>query len=803
MTRHRQLVLAIASLVLAGSSPVAFARPAGAGPSTRSIGGSVAAAAVAPPRHRRPPPPPPVTGPAIAVSPASDHRTVFWRAPGGGIEEAFYTTSWHGPAASGWHSASPPSVATDDAGEQYVFWSGPHGHIYEEFHTRHWHRPQDLTAAYHWGHAGSTASTPAVAVNPVDGNQYVFWRTSTGQIEEAWFSGRWHHPVSRGWRAASAPSATVNGAGHEYVTWLGANGHIVEAAYTGRWGAPYDLTRGLHWGRSGTSASPPAIAVNPTSDEQYLFWRGSDGRIYDAWSGGAWHGPSTQGWRSDDAPSIAVNAAGDQHVVWGAAGQIWEAWYQDSWTPAVARWHASPGRGQYVEAVQTTANLAQHMSPVSDLQFGTERPGRVPVITIHDRMRYQRVTGVGAAMTDTSAWLLGEQVSPAERSALMSDLFTTRGIRLAFTLVPMGGTDFTVSGQPYSYDDLPANQTDPALQSFSVAHDQVYVLPVLRQMLAVAPHEETFAVPWSPPGWMKANDALNDLHHRGTLLPGDYGPLAGYFVRFLQDYAQQGVPISSIAPENEPRAASAFPALNFPEPSEAQWLTANLKPALAAAGLHPLVYGSNTSWGSDTYARALAATAPTSGLNGIAWHCYSGVPTVMSGVHYASPALDQLVTECAPNLSSFPVPEVVIGSMRNWASAVTLWNVALDPSNGPVQAPNTGCHGCRGLLVINEHTHQVDFNLSYYQLGQVGSFVEPGAQRINSNHFVTYAVTPGSSTGVTPGLDDLAVLNPDGSHVLVAYNNSTATIHFAVSWGGRSFSYALPPAATVTFRWNG
>jgi O-glycosyl hydrolase len=794
--RHRQLVLAIAVLVLAGRAPGALGQPASVGPVVAT------AATAAKPTARGAPTPPSAPAAAIAVSPGSDHRAVFWRTPGGQIDEAFYTSSWHGPAARGWRSASTPSAAVDAAGRQYVFWSGAHGHIYEAFYSGRWHPPLDLTRTYGWGRAGTTTSTPAVAVNPADGSQYVFWRDPTGEIHEAWYAGHWHGPVNRGWRSATAPSATMNGAGHEYVAWLDARGHIFEAVYTGRWGAPEDLTATLHWAQEGTSASTPAIAVSPGNDHRHLFWRAPGGSIYEAWYASGWHGPAPRGWSAVQAPSAAIDAAGDQHLVWGASGQIWEGWYRGGWTGPVARWHLDPGRGQYVEAVQTTANLTQHMSPVSDLQFGASRPRRLELIAVNDRVHYQHVTGVGAAMTDTSAWLLGEQVSPATRAAVISDLFTTRGIHLAFTLIPMGGTDFTVNGLPYSYDDLPPSQTDPSLQSFSIAHDQAYVLPVLRQVLAAAPREETFAVPWSPPGWMKANDSLNDLKHRGTLLPSAYAPLASYFVRFLEAYTQQGVPISAIAPENEPRAASAFPALNFPEPTEAKWLTEDLKPALAAADLHPLIYGSNTSWGSDNYARALAATAPASGLTGIAWHCYAGAPTVMSALHDAAPRLDQLVTECAPNLSSFAVPEVVIGSMRNWASAVTLWNLALDPANGPVQAPNTGCHGCRGLIVVDEHTHRVRFNLSYYELGQVGSFIEPGAQRIGSNHFVAYTAKPGSSNGATSGLDDFAVLNPDGSRVLVAYNNSTAPIRFAVGWAGRSFSYSLPAAATVTFRWN-
>jgi glucosylceramidase len=790
MKRHRprQFVLAVAALAAFGPAANAAAQP-------------VLQQAPRPP-HRAKPSSPPIAA-ALAISPGSDHRAVFWQAAGGRIEEALYTSSWHGPSGRGWRSVSSPSAAVDAAGHRYVLWSGPRGHIYEASYTTRWHAPQDLTGTQRWGRTGTTASAPTVVVNPANGHQDIFWRAPNGQIYESWYAGRWHRPVNRGWRSGSAPSATVNRAGHEYVAWLGSSGHILEASYLGHWGPPQDFTATLHWGRAGTSASTPSVAVNPGNDQQYLYWRARDGRIHEAWNAGGWHGPATRGWRAAGAPSAAVNAFGDQHIVWGADGQIWEAFYRDGgWSGPVARWHINPGRGQYVEAVQTTADLGQHMSPVSDLQFSSSSPGRLPVIAVHDRVRYQHVTGVGAAMTDTSAWLLGEQISPATRAALMSDLFTTRGIHLAFTLIPMGSSDFTVNGLPYSYDDLPANQSDPSLASFSVAHDQAYVLPVLRQMLAVAPHVETFAVPWSPPGWMKANGSLNDRHHQGTLLPAAYGPLAAYFVRFLQAYAQQGVPISAVAPVNEPRAASAFPALNFPEPSEAQWLTANLKPTLAAAGLHPLVYGSNTSWGSDTYARALASTAPSSGLNGIAWHCYGGAPTVMSRLHHAAPALDQLVTECAPNLSSFAVPEIAIGSLRNWASAVTLWNVALDPANGPVQPPNTGCHGCHGLLMIDERTHQVHRNLSYYQLGQVGSFVERGAQRISSNNFVTYRVARGSPIGVTPGIDDVAALNPDGSRVLVVYNNSAGPVRFAVRWDGRSFSYLLPPGATVTFRWN-
>jgi hypothetical protein len=96
----------------------------------------------------------------------------------------------------------------------------------------------------------------------------------------------------------------------------------------------------------------------------------------------------------------------------------------------------------------------------------------------------------------------------------------------------------------------------------------------------------------------------------------------------------------------------------------------------------------------------------------------------------------------------------------------------------------------------------VTYNLSYYQLGQLGRFVQPGATRIDSNHFVSYYHTSSGANGATAGLDDVAFLNPDGSRVLVAYNTSAAPITFGVSWHGSYFTYTIPAGATVTFAWN-
>jgi glucosylceramidase len=453
-----------------------------------------------------------------------------------------------------------------------------------------------------------------------------------------------------------------------------------------------------------------------------------------------------------------------------------------------------------VEVFQTTADLSERLGRLPDIHFRSRSGERAPMIHVDDRIRYQRVKGVGAAMTDSSAWLI-HRLGPRAQAALLNALFGGAGIRLNFLRVPVGASDFTAHGRPYTYDDLPRGRSDPQLLHFSIAHDRGYIIPTLRRALAFGRRLEILANPWSPPAWMKANDSLDNIRFQGSLLAPAYQPLAEYFVKFIQAYGREGIPISAITPQNEPVAAVPYPGMALLPGDESSLIIHHLRPAFAAAGLRTLIYGYDSGWESTWYAKRLLSKA-SGALDGIAWHCYSGTPAVMSEVHHAAPALDEIVSECAPGLTTYPVPDVLIGSLRNWASIVALWNVALDPAGGPVEPPNSGCRGCSGVVTIDARTRRVSFLAAYYQLGQVSRFVRPGAVRIGSEHYARYVFRGRASSSVTDGLDDVAFLNPDGSRVLVAYDNSGAPIHFVVAWHWRSFRYTLAPGAMTTFVWR-
>ena len=471
-----------------------------------------------------------------------------------------------------------------------------------------------------------------------------------------------------------------------------------------------------------------------------------------------------------------------------------------SWIPSVGVVQTDPGLSQYLALRPSLAR-----SPI-------QAPG-LPVINVDDAVRYQQFSGVGAAMTDSSAWLLDYELPADRRLALMQALFGNLGlpnalgvpaIHLNFLRVAIGSSGAMTVGAPYSYDDMPPGQTDSDLSNFSIAHDTSYLIPALQQALAINPGLEILANPWSPPAWMKSNDSFDNLGGSGTLLPSAYRPLADYIVKFIQAYERLGIPIDEVTPQNEPSSGGSgtpYPGLTLPEADEDQFISQNLKPALQAVGLNTKIYATDHNWDRQAYANGVATGASAGDLAGIAWHCYFGTPAVMSQMQQSAPSLDQIVDECSPELRSFETPEFLISSLRNWARVVSVWSVALDPGGGPIQAAND-CPRCTGPVTINEQTQAVTFRPEYYQLGQVSAFVAPGAQRIASTSSVGYGLNPSGVETITPGLDDVAFLNPDGSKVLVAYNNSRAPISFDVESDGRHFTYTIPARAMTTFTWR-
>src|SRR4030081_2906154 len=209
-----------------------------------------------------------------------------------------------------------------------------------------------------------------------------------------------------------------------------------------------------------------------------------------------------------------------------------------------------------VHVTQTASTLSQLMKRLPDMRRRPGRPHTPMVVHLQGAIRYQKIVGFGATLTDSSAWLIRHELAPAARDQPMRTLFSSRGIDLNSLRLPMGASDYTAQRRPYSYDDLAAGRSDPRLRGFSVAHHRRYIIPPPRQALAIPRGMFIIANPWSPPAWMKTNQRSDNFDRTGTLLPTDYRPLAAYFVRFLKAYRRLGVGIDAVTPQNEPVVAA-------------------------------------------------------------------------------------------------------------------------------------------------------------------------------------------------------------------------------------------------------
>lgn len=438
----------------------------------------------------------------------------------------------------------------------------------------------------------------------------------------------------------------------------------------------------------------------------------------------------------------------------------------------------------------TTPDRAKLLQRQADLRFGTAALPAVATITVDDAQAFQEMVGFGAAFTGSSTWLIQNRMSVAQREALLQDLFGPDGIALAFTRLPMGASDFSLSH--YSYDDMPAGQTDPTLANFSIEPDRAYILPVVKRALAINPQLKIVASPWSPPGWMKTTGSLI----QGTLEPEAYAPFAEYFHRFIDAYAAEGVPIWAVTIQNEPHFEPAnYPGMRLDPAQRAAVVGQHLGPLFAREGITAKILDWDHNWDEpDSPTRMLADATARGYVDGVAWHCYGGEVSAQSTVHAAYPEQDAYFTECsggqwAPNFADnlkWFTSTLVIGSTRNWARGVILWNLALDEHHGPHAG---GCGDCRGVVTIDSTTGAVTRNEEYYALGHASKFVPPGARRI------------ASTTGVT-GLESVAFRNPDDSRVLIVVNTAAQPRTFAVRWTGRTFIATLPAGAVATYRWE-
>ncbi|MGY3039157.1 glucosylceramidase [Rhodanobacter sp. TND4EL1] len=412
-------------------------------------------------------------------------------------------------------------------------------------------------------------------------------------------------------------------------------------------------------------------------------------------------------------------------------------------------------------------------------------------VTIDLARQYQTMSGFGAALTDSSAWLIQNRLSASQRTALLQELFgPPPGLNFNMLRITIGASDFSL--QHYTLDDMPAGQVDPGLEHLNVVVDQRNVIPVLHDILAIKPGLLIIASPWSAPAWMKTSANVIS----GALLESYEVTYADYLVRFVDAFRGYGIPIFALTVQNEPAFEPlTYPGMALPADARARIIGKYLGPALAGRKPQTVILGWDHNWDApDQPLSVLADPEARRYIAGIAWHCYSGDPSVQTRVHRTFPHKDAYLTECSggdwPSARKGELllfaRNIVMMSIKNWARGVIYWNLALDEDHGPHAG---GCDQCKGVVTIDSSTGAISRNDEYYAFAHFSRFVLPGAVRVKS-------------VNTNTGVHEVAFQNPDhGSVVLVAVNGNAQASRLSVRQGSLRFEFDLPASSVATFVW--
>ena len=368
---------------------------------------------------------------------------------------------------------------------------------------------------------------------------------------------------------------------------------------------------------------------------------------------------------------------------------------------------------------------------------------------------------LGVSMTDASCWVLSK-LAPERRRALLEAVFSpTKGANLRGVRLNIGASDYSTA--LYNYDETPS---DVSMAHFSMARDDRWLFPMVREAMAVNPDLWFFAAPWSPPGWMKTTGSFVDGHFRD----GMELALANYLVAYVKGCADRGVDVKAVSIQNESGLSThgTYPSCVFrPDQSAAvaRTLAARLGEERLAAKVW--VWDWDYKGATNDVPAILAAPGTREAVGGIAWHSYGrSKGEWIRPIKAAYPEIPFFHTEMGPALHDPKRTEwwwtgKLAEAFTNGCEMFTGWNLCLTANGTPLVGP----HLCAGLVTVDLKTGDFTPSAQYTVFRHVGPFVKDGAEVLGVN-------------GATDGMNVLLFRNPGGEYVLVAASEGVGTTKY-------------------------
>lgn len=424
---------------------------------------------------------------------------------------------------------------------------------------------------------------------------------------------------------------------------------------------------------------------------------------------------------------------------------------------------------QPTATVYTTAEGSDlRLSKTGTLSFkDLNQPKETDVCVFVDPTKtFQTFIGIGGAITDAAAETFAKLPKSAQQELLTAYYDKDKGIGYTLARTSIHSSDF--SSDSYTY----VKENDADLKTFSVAHDEKYRIPLIKQAMQTAGGKLTmFVSPWSPPAWMKDN---NDILHGGKLKPEMRQSWANYYAKFIKTYEAKGIPIWGLTVQNEPMATQKWESCIFTAEEERDFIKQYLGPTLKKEGLSSKKL---IAWDHNrdlVYQRAntiLSDPEAAKYVWGIGYHWYED--WTGSGMLFDNVKLvQQKFSDKQLILTEACVDKFTTDSISNWShgekygysmindfnsgtAAWTDWNILLDENGGPNHVGNF----CFSPIHGDTKTGKLIYTSSYYYVGQFSKFIKPGAKRIISATNRDRLLTT-------------AFVNPDGKMVVIVMNKT-------------------------------
>lgn len=418
----------------------------------------------------------------------------------------------------------------------------------------------------------------------------------------------------------------------------------------------------------------------------------------------------------------------------------------------------------YTTASQTDLRISQNAElTFKDFKQPLETQ---PCVFIDPKNTFQSFVGIGGALTDASAETFAKLPKAGQQEFLKAYFDKEKGIGYTLGRTTIHSCDFSSGSYTYVSDN------DTELKTFSVAHDEQYRIPFIRQAIAAAGGKLTMYVsPWSPPAWMKDN---NSMLQGGKLKTESRQQWANYYVKFIKTYEAKGIPIWGLSVQNEPMAKQRWESCIFTAEEERDFIKQYLGPTLQKQGLGAkklIAWDHNRDLLYQRASTILNDKEAAKYVWGIGFHWYetwTGGPMQFDNlrlVNQAFPGKNLIFTEGCKE--KFDIDSVnnwslgerygysMINDFNNGTVAWTDWNILLDEKGGPNHVGNF----CFAPIHADTQNGKLIYTNAYYYIGHFSKFIRPGAKRI-------------AASSSRAQLQTTAFRNTDGSMIVVVMNTT-------------------------------